>query len=232
MNEFIYLCSNDSREISIQIIQSFSILILNITSQTMIYFIFSNNFLNQIISRNYEKFDDEFIAYYINFIKSLSLKIDSTTIQFFFHKQYNSFPLMESSLKFYNHPDSMIRTTFRNIFLTFIKCIWIIDILVKYEPIYEYLSSLPTISYFPFLVCNLRDLIIKLNDEVISDDNFKLLNDIHDDILDLIMYMQDIFSLKIDKINYLLINCLFYYLVLPLLVGAIVSIAKVWIFLI
>ena len=124
MNEFIYLSNYDSRDISIQIIQSFSILILNITSQTTIYFIFSNNFLNYIISRNYEKYDDEFVAYYINFIKSLSLKIDSTTVQFFFHKQYNSFPLMESSLKFYNHPDSMIKTTVRNIFLTFIKCIF------------------------------------------------------------------------------------------------------------
>ena len=231
MNEFIFLSNNDSRDISIQIIQSFSILILNITSQTTIYFIFSNNFLNQIISRNYEKYDDEFVAYYINFIKSLSLKIDSTSVQFFFHKQYNSFPLMESALKFYNHPDSMIKTTVRNIFLTFIKCTIIIN-LVKYEPIYDYLSSLPSISYFPFLVCNLRDLIIKLNDEVISDDNFKLLTDIHDEILDLIMYIQDIFSLKIDKINYLLINCLFYFLVLPLLVGAIVSIAKVRILLI
>jgi hypothetical protein len=75
----------------------------------------------------------------------------------------------------------------------------------------------------------LRDLIIKLNDEVISDDSFKSLKDIHDEILDLIMYIQDIFSLKIEKINYILINCLLYYLVLPLLIGGIVSIAKVFI---
>ena len=66
-----------------------------------------------------------------------------------------------------------------------------------------------------------------MNDEIISDDNFKNLNDIHDEILDLILYMQDIFSLKVDRINYILINCLLYYLVLPLLVGGIVSISKV-----
>jgi protein CLEC16A len=122
MNELIYLSNFDSREISIQIIKSFSILILNISSQTTIYFIFSNNFLNQIISRSYEKYDDEFVAYYISFIKSLSLKIDTTTVQFFFHRQYNTFPLMESALKFYNHHDSMIKTTVKNIFLTFIRC--------------------------------------------------------------------------------------------------------------
>lgn len=98
---------------------------------------------------------------------------------------------------------------------------------MRFDPIYDYLATLPTISYFPFLACNLRDLVIKLNDEVISDDNFKLLNDIHDEILDLILYVQDIFSLKIQRINYILINSLFYYLVLPLLVGSIVSISKV-----
>ena len=73
-------------------------------------------------------------------------------------------------------------------------------------------------------------MIIKLNEEVICDDNFKLLNDVHDEILDLVLYIQDIFSLKIDKIDYIIINCLFYYLVLPVLVGAIVSIGKVMIF--
>jgi protein CLEC16A len=218
MNEFIYLNSQGSRVISIQIIQSFSLLILNISNPMTIYFLFSNNFINQIISQDYTKYDDEFIAYYINFIKSLSLKIDTTTIQFFFHEQHNSFPLIQSSIKFYNHPDSMIRTTVRNIFLTFLK--------LKFQPIYEYFTKLPSISYFSFLVINLRDLVIKLNDETLSDD-FKNLKDINDDILDIIMYFQDIFSLKIKKINNILINCIFYYIVFPLLIAPITSLNKV-----
>lgn len=219
MNEFIYLTSLGRRAISIQIIQSFSLLILNVSTQTTLYFIFSNNFINQIISQDYSKYDDEFIAYFINFIKSLSLKIDTTTIQFFFHEQYNSFPLIQSSMRFYNHSDSMIKTTVRNILLTFMK--------LGFNPISCYFTSLPSISYFPFLVCNLRDSIIKLNDESLSDD-FKSLNDINDDILDLILYFQDIFSLKNIKINNVLTNCIFYYLILPLLVGALISLTKVY----
>ena len=121
MNEFIYLNTLGSRQISIQIIQSFSILILNVSNPMTQYFIFSNNFINHIISQDCSKHDDEFIAYYINFIKSLTLKINSNTIQFFFHEQHNSFLLIESAMKFYNHPDSMIKTTVRNIFLTFLK---------------------------------------------------------------------------------------------------------------
>ena len=218
MNEFIYLTTLGRRAISIQIIQSFSLLILNVTTPTTLYFIFSNNFINQIISQDYSKYDDEFIAYFINFIKSLSLKIDTTTIQFFFHEQYNSFPLIQSSMRFYNHTDSMIKTTVRNILLTFMK--------LGFNPISNYFTSLPSISYFPFLVCNLRDSIIKLNDESLSVD-FKNLNDINDDILDLILYFQDMFSLKNSKINNVLTNCIFYYLVLPLLMGALISLTKV-----
>lgn len=121
MNEFIYLASRNNRQMSLQIIKSFAVLILNTTNTTTLYYIFSNNFINQIVTNEYEKYDDDFLSYYVNFLKSLSLKIDNTTIQFFFQKQYYSFPLLESSLKLYNHSDPMIKNTVRNILLTILK---------------------------------------------------------------------------------------------------------------
>jgi protein CLEC16A len=121
MNEFIYLASLNNRNISLQIIKSFSVLILNLSNTTTLYYMFSNNFINQIISNDYEKYDDDFISYYVNFLKSLSLKIDTTTIQFFYHKQHNSFPLLQASLKLYNHNDAMIKNTVRNVVLTVLK---------------------------------------------------------------------------------------------------------------
>jgi len=121
MNEFIYLANKKNMQISLQIIKSFSVLILNTTNKTTLYYIFSNNFINQILTNEYEKYDEDFLSYYVNFIKSLSLKIDNTTIQFFFQKQFFSFPLLESSLKLYNHSDPMIKNTVRNILLTILK---------------------------------------------------------------------------------------------------------------
>ncbi len=121
MNEFIYLANRNNRQMSLQIIKSFAVLILNTTNTTTLYYIFSNNFINQIVTNEYEKYDDDFLSYYVNFLKSLSLKIDNTTIQFFFQKQHYSFPLLESSLKLYNHSDPMIKNTVRNILLTILK---------------------------------------------------------------------------------------------------------------
>jgi hypothetical protein len=88
-----------------------------------------------------------------------------------------------------------------------------------------YFSSLPAITYFPFLACRLRDLIVKLNDEIISDDQVSL-KSIHDDIIDDILYLQDIYSLKLERINYILTNSLFYYMILPLLCGSLTSMVK------
>ncbi len=121
MNEFLHLCNMNNKQINLQIIKSFSVLILNTTNMTTLYYIFSNNFINQIISNDYEKYDDDFLSYYINFLKSLVQKMDQTTVQFFFHKQYNSFPLLQSALKFYNHNDPMVKNTVRNIVLTILK---------------------------------------------------------------------------------------------------------------
>lgn len=121
MNEFLHLCNMNQKQINLQIIKSFSVLILNTTNMTTLYYLFSNNFINQIISNDYEKYDEDFLSYYINFLKSLVQKMDQTTVQFFFHKQYNSFPLLQSALKFYNHSDPMVKNTVRNIVLTILK---------------------------------------------------------------------------------------------------------------
>ena len=121
MNEFLHLCNMNDKQINLQIIKSFAVLILNTTNMTTLYYLFSNNFINQIISNDYEKYDEDFLSYYINFLKSLVQKMDQTTVQFFFHKQYNSFPLLQSALKYYNHHDPMVKNTVRNIVLTVLK---------------------------------------------------------------------------------------------------------------
>jgi hypothetical protein len=71
----------------------------------------------------------------------------------------------------------------------------------------------------------LSTLSIKINDEILSDDH-QLLKNIHDDLVDDILFVQDIFSLKITKITYVLTNCLFFYFIMPLLCGSLISMQK------
>lgn len=216
MNEYLYLVDKvKNQEINLQIVKTFAFLIPNLKDQMTIYFIFSNNFINHIISNiNFFEYGEDFLTYYINFLKSLSQKLDQTTIQFFFHKELNSFPLLENAIKLYNNPDSMINNVVSNIFLSICK--------LNYEPIEDYVCSLPSISYFTYISCKMRDMIIALNEEK----NYERFTNLQDDIITNIIYIQDIFSLQIHKINYVLTNCLMYYTILPLIVNTISSIKK------
>ena len=71
----------------------------------------------------------------------------------------------------------------------------------------------------------LYTLTIKLNDEILSDDH-QLLRNVHDDLVDDILFIQDIFSLKIERISFILTNTLFYYYIMPLLAKSLISMQK------
>ena len=199
----IYSQSNN-KEINLQIIQTLSMFVINITNKNFLYYLMSNNFINNFISNTkIMRFDDEYFSYYINFLKSLALKLDSTTLQFFFRADISSFPLLENALKLYNHPDNMIQSVVKNIFLIILK--------LRYQPLIDYLCNLPCIIYFSFISCQMKDNLIALSKETNYDKFKTILDDIGDDLL----FIQDIYALLIEKINYILNNCLFYYCIIP-----------------
>ena len=124
MDEIITLSESKCYYIILQIIKTLSILIININNRVILYYILSNNFINKIIksiNTDFIKSDEDFLSYYVNFLKSISLKIDLTLLQFFFMPQTGSFPLLESALSLYNNQDKMIQSVIKNVFLIMLK---------------------------------------------------------------------------------------------------------------
>lgn len=231
MQEFIKASKNKNIDILLQIIKSMSALILTITNQASLFYIFSNNFINNIITNDNicEESNEDFLSFYVNFLKSLSMKIDSTTIQLFFQKEKNIFPLLENAIKLYNIEDPMIRNVVRNIFLKFAQ------LSQEYKPLKEYLITLPMLEYYCFLSCRLTDMTIQLNllagynnlyknkfeynknEFKFQYDNYKAL---HDDLIDEVLYFQDILSINDEQIITAILNSLLYYYICPLLLGS------------
>ena len=212
MSQFLKFSTYDNYKINLQLIKTLSFLLINIKNKPSLYYLFSNNLLNKIISKDYSKYDDEFLSYYVNFLKSLSLLLDSTSIQLFYIEKNNSFPLVENILKFYNHKDSMIRNVVRNTVMNILR--------VKNCKIEEHFSKLPAVLYFVKIVCHLRDYCIQIKEEIKNKNNKKLTY-LFDDLYDELIYIDDLLNLKIEKINYILLNCLFYFFILPVLCGTI-----------
>jgi protein CLEC16A len=86
--------------------------------------------MNDFVVHPYDFTDEDIVDYYINFIKSLTMKIDAGQFKLYFNlviikissifKKYSYFPLIWQANKFYNHKDNLVSTTARNIILTLV----------------------------------------------------------------------------------------------------------------
>eukprot|EP00741_Cyanophora_paradoxa_P021464 tig00021352_g20720.t1 len=95
---------------------------INLTNETSVYYILSNNHVNDLITQDgFDYSDEETIAYYISFLKTLSLQLNKNTIQFFFSQKHNSFALYSQALRFFGHDESMVRAAVRTITLQVFK---------------------------------------------------------------------------------------------------------------
>ena len=188
-------------EINCIIIQSLSILIVNIVkAKAFLYCILSNNFVNDLLLIDFSKYDDEYFSYYVNFLKSLVMRIDDNTFLLFYNERSNCFPLIDCALNLYNYSNSMTRTVVNNIILQILKC--------DMEKIYEYFTLLPSVNYFNFISLRMKDIINDLNTNINNLDPYE-------DLIDLTLFINDLLSLEQPKINYIVRNSIFYYFLLP-----------------
>jgi len=112
---------NRRGDVAIQILQTLSILIQNVRNKETIYCLFSNNHINKVVDTAFDFGDDEVLGLYVNLLKTISLKLDENTVQFFLiHAGKSSmcrFPLYSEALKFGGMNDGMVRAAVRNITL-------------------------------------------------------------------------------------------------------------------
>ena len=186
------------------------------------YYLFSKNYINQIIiniSYNNTEDDVDYLSFYINFLKTIANKIDTDCFHLFFSRNYHRFPLLDEIIIFFNYDkDIMIKNTSRNIFLTLLK--------LNYKPFIEYICDLPSITLFLLFAenlksqfkyfCTVKEIKQKNNSIQITNDNkihINKLNDLEERkemLADDITFIQDILSVDIPKINYLLTNTIIY----------------------
>ena len=207
MEKIIKLTTYHIKSINIIIIKNLGILIPSLKDKKILFYFFSHDYMNQIIlniSYTIEEQDNDFLSYYINFLKTIANKLDKSTLSLFFHRENNNFPLLDKANRFFNSPDVMIKNTSRNIFLSLIK--------LNYEPMIQYICDLPRITDIILLTDNIRSFIILITSIKSNLDKLESqikLKEIEENLIDDILFIQDILSVGVEKINYIIINCLF-----------------------
>lgn len=87
-------------EIHIQILQTLSILVSCVRNYTSLYYLLSNNYVNDIISYPHNFHSDEgLIDQFVSFMKSISLKLNIQTVQFFFIEETGAFPILTRAIE-------------------------------------------------------------------------------------------------------------------------------------
>ncbi|EFX79851.1 hypothetical protein DAPPUDRAFT_304370 [Daphnia pulex] len=201
--------------VCVQLLQTLNILFENIRNETSLYYLLSNNHVNCIIVHKFDFSDEEVMAYYISFLKTLSLKLNVHTIHFFFNENTNDFPLYTEAIKFFNHSESMVRIAVRTLTLNVYK--------VGDEAMLNFIRDRTAAPYFSNLVWFIGNHIVELDNCVRADADHQSrgrLSDLVAEHLDHIHYVNDILCLGIDNLNEVLVEQLFQRLLLPLYINS------------
>ena len=220
---FNYLLDKNIERVTFSILQMINFLSTNIENKELLEYIYKKKFptgiagmnlniIDKLISLDTKK-NEEYLTYQINFIKSLTLKINIDTLNYFYDCNINQFPILTKSLSLYNYTDPLIRNVVKNIFLAIIK--------IENQNLREFLISFPINLYYSNIIFQLKNSIINLSLVNLGDnDGSKAMNKLqkeHDFIIDTIFYIADLISLNIEKINFILINCMINEIIFPLL---------------
>ena len=82
---------SSSVQVQMQLLQALSILIQNIEAGPSVFYILSNNHINELITHPFD-FDrhEELLAHYVSLLKAIALRLDEQTVQFFIGEAWRS----------------------------------------------------------------------------------------------------------------------------------------------
>lgn len=151
------------------------------------------------------------MGYYILFLKTLSFKLNTHTIHFFYNELTNDFPLYTEAIKFFNHPEGMVRIAVRNITLNVYR--------VHNESMLQFIRDRTAAPYFSNLVWFIGKHILELDTCVRTDQGHQSqhkLENLVAEHLDHLHYVHDILALNICDLNAVLTEHLLHKLFVPL----------------
>ncbi|KAJ2645943.1 Protein CL16A [Coemansia sp. RSA 1250] len=153
--------SASDNAVTVQVLQTFSIILDSVSDTKFLYALLSNNFVNELIAAPIDMDNEEVVSYYVAFLKALSLKLTADTIHFFCNERMDDFPLYTTAISLFDHPDSMVRVAVRAITLNVFR-------INDPRALDFVLHSPKSTSFWEQIVCALKDSY---------DDAFRILVD-------------------------------------------------------
>ncbi|XP_019255586.1 PREDICTED: uncharacterized protein LOC109234169 isoform X3 [Nicotiana attenuata] len=202
--------------VSLQLLQTMSIVIQNLKNEHSIYYMFSNEHINHLITYSFDFRNEELLSYYISFLRAISGKLNKNTISLLvktLNEEVVSFPLYVEAIRFAFHEESMIRTAVRALTLNVYH--------VGDEAVNKFVASAPHADYFSNLVKFFGEQCISLDKLVVNaskclgpDTSGSIISSV-DEIEDNLYYFSDVISAGIPDIGRLITDLMLKVLIFP-----------------
>lgn len=219
MGEFVRILKISKNVIvSVQLLQTMSIMIQNLKNDHSIYYLFSNEHINFLINYSFDFRNEELLSYYISFLRAISGKLNKNTISLLVKTEKEeivAFPLYVEAIRFAFHEEGMIRTAVRALTLNIYH--------VGDAYVNKYIASMPHSDYFLNLVRFFRERCISLNEmvspttESTGFESTSAILSAVDEIEDNLYYLNDVVSAGIPDVGTLITDSMLKLLVFPLL---------------
>ncbi|KAJ7955850.1 Protein CLEC16A like [Quillaja saponaria] len=219
MGEFVRILKiSRTMTVPLQLLQTVSIMIQNLKSEHAIYYMFSNEHMNYLITYSFDFRNEEVLSYYISFLRAISGKLNRNTISLLVKTQNDevvSFPLYVEAIRFAFHEESMIRTAVRTVTLNVYH--------VGDDGVNKYITSTPHADYFSNLITFFRKQFMDLDrlvSETLKNPGLDLTSATVaavDEIEDNLYYISDIISAGIPDVGRLITDKVVLLLIFPLL---------------
>ncbi|ESW10756.1 hypothetical protein PHAVU_009G235200 [Phaseolus vulgaris] len=207
-----------SISIPLQLLQTVSIMIQNLRSEHAIYYMFSNEHMNYLITYSFDFRNEELLSYYISFLRAISGKLNKNTISLLVktrNEEVVSFPLYVEAIRFAFHEENMVRTAVRTVTLNVYH--------VGDEFVNRYITSTPRTEHFSNLVSFFRNQcmdLYRLVSETLKNpgsDSTSAITAVVDEIEDNLYYFSDVISAGIPDVGRLITDSILMLLMFPLL---------------
>ncbi|KAE9609879.1 hypothetical protein Lalb_Chr07g0180711 [Lupinus albus] len=220
MGEFVRILKlGRTVNVPLQLLQTVSIMVQNLRSEHAIYYMFSNEHINYLITYAFDFRNEELLSYYISFLRAISGKLNKSTISLLVKTQGDevvSFPLYVEAIRFAFHEENMVRTAVRAVTLNVYH--------VGDDSVNRYITTAPHRDYFSNLVSFFRKQSMDLNRLVSNalirtadpDSTSTLINAL-DEIQDILYYFSDVVSAGIPDVGRLITDSILMVLIFPLL---------------
>ncbi|XP_019442736.1 PREDICTED: uncharacterized protein LOC109347374 [Lupinus angustifolius] len=209
-----------SRTVSVplQLLQTVSIMVQNLRSEHAIYYMFSNEHINYLITYSFDFRNEELLSYYISFLRAISGKLNKSTVSLLVKTHGDevvSFPLYVEAIRFAFHEENMVRTAVRAVTLNVYH--------IGDDSVNRYITTPPHRDYFSNLVSFFRKQSMDLNrlvsNTLITEgpDSTSTITAAVDEIEDNLYYFSDVVSAGIPDVGRLVTDSILMVLIFPLL---------------